>query len=107
MTDSGRTPECYPTSDEINALPEKFRRYIHDLVTKCDPTGDVQTIAQLREDREALQMRVEELEPELTAMRKDPDNLSDSTPRGLSDSLSTPPVTRPRRPGLHFTAGDV
>jgi hypothetical protein len=45
----------YPTIDEINALPEKFRQYIHDLDTRCDKSGDVQTIAILREDRDALQ----------------------------------------------------
>jgi hypothetical protein len=37
------------------------RRYIHDLETRCDKSGDVQTIASLREDRKALQKRVEEL----------------------------------------------
>jgi hypothetical protein len=57
-----RTASIYPTADEINALPEKFRRYIHDLETRCDRSGDVQTIALLKEDREALQRRVEELE---------------------------------------------
>jgi hypothetical protein len=31
-----RTASCYPSPDEINALPEKFRRYIHDLETRCD-----------------------------------------------------------------------
>lgn len=59
---SRRTASIYPTPDEINALPEKVRRYIHDLVTRCDKSGDVQTIAMLREDRDALQRRVEELE---------------------------------------------
>jgi hypothetical protein len=34
----------YPTVDEINALPEKFRQYIHDLETRCDKSGDVQTV---------------------------------------------------------------
>jgi hypothetical protein len=34
--------------------------YSHDLETRCDKSGDVQTIALLREDREALQKRVEE-----------------------------------------------
>ena len=29
-----RTASIYPTADEINALPEKFRRYIHDLETR-------------------------------------------------------------------------
>lgn len=60
-----RTAKCYPTADEINALPEKFRLYIHDLETRCDKSGDVQTIALLREDRSALQRRLEELEAEI------------------------------------------
>jgi hypothetical protein len=46
--------EDYPTADEINALSDKFRRYIHDLATRTDKTGDLRTIVQLREDREAL-----------------------------------------------------
>jgi hypothetical protein len=57
---SPRTPSIYPTAEEINALPDKFRQYIHDLETRCDKSGDVQTIAMLRENREALQRRVEE-----------------------------------------------
>lgn len=59
--DRERTASIYPTVDEINALPEKVRRYIHDLETRCDKSGDVQTIALLREDREALAREVEEL----------------------------------------------
>jgi hypothetical protein len=50
-------------------MPEKFRRYIHDLETRCDKSGDVQTIALLREHREALQRRVEELEAEVSRLR--------------------------------------
>jgi hypothetical protein len=34
-----RTAACYPSADEINALPEKFRRYIHDLETRCDKSA--------------------------------------------------------------------
>lgn len=64
-----RTASCYPSAEEINALPEKFRQYIHDLVSRCDKSGDVQTIAILREDRDALQKRVEELEAELSRLR--------------------------------------
>jgi hypothetical protein len=63
-----RTAACYPTPDEINALPDKFRQYIHDLETRCDKSGDVQTMALLREDREALQKRVEELESGLEGL---------------------------------------
>jgi BMFP domain-containing protein YqiC len=32
---------------------------------RCHKSGDVQTIAMLREDREALQRRVEELEAQM------------------------------------------
>jgi hypothetical protein len=63
-----RTPLIYPTAEAINALPEKFRRYIHDLETRCDKSGDIQTIALLREDREALQCRVEELGAQIKVM---------------------------------------
>jgi hypothetical protein len=64
-----RTASCYPSPDEINALPETFRRYIHDLETRRDKSGDVQTIALLREDRDALHRRVEELEAEVSRLR--------------------------------------
>ena len=69
MKDTERTASIYPSADEINALPEKFRQYIHDLVTRCDRSGDIQTIAILREDRDALQRRVEELEAEIKRTR--------------------------------------
>jgi len=51
---SPRTPSIYPTAEEVNALPDKFRQYIQDLETCCDKSGDGQTIAMLREDREAF-----------------------------------------------------
>jgi hypothetical protein len=65
----GRTASCYPTAEEINDLPDKFRQYIHDLETRCDKSGDVQTMALLREDRDALQIRIEELEAEVDRLK--------------------------------------
>lgn len=53
------------TSDEINALPERVRKHIHDLVTGCDPAGEVQERWPLREQREGLVARVRELEAQL------------------------------------------
>ncbi len=53
------------TAEEINALPEKLRRYIHDLATRSDPAGDIRTIASLTEQRDALVLRVRELESQL------------------------------------------
>lgn len=61
--------EDYPNVDEINELPDKLQRYIHDLATRTDKTGDLRTIVQLREDRDALQRRVEELEAEVASLR--------------------------------------
>ena len=50
-----------PTAANINALPDPLRRYIHDLETRCDPTGDVQTIHSQREQINGLLKRVREL----------------------------------------------
>ena len=66
-----RTVLIYPTLEEIDALPEKFRHYIRDLETRCDKSGDVQTIAILREDRDALQRRVEELEARIAQQERE------------------------------------
>jgi hypothetical protein len=66
-----RTASIYPTVNEINALPEKFRQYIHDLETRCDESRDVQTIAILREDRDAFLRRIEELEARIALQERE------------------------------------
>ena len=66
-----RAASNYPTVDEIDALPEKFRQYIHDLETLGDKGGEVQAIALLREDRDALQRRVEELEARIALQERE------------------------------------
>jgi hypothetical protein len=66
-----RAASIYPSVDEINALPEKFRQYIHDLETRCDKSEDVETIAILHEDRDALQRRVEELEARIALQERE------------------------------------
>jgi len=62
-----------PTADNVNALPRPLRVYIHDLETKCDPSGDIQSIASLTDQRDGLVARVKELEakhgPEVGAFR--------------------------------------
>lgn len=63
-----RSASCYPTAEEINALPEKVQQYIHDLVSRCDKSGDVQAIAILREDRDALAREVEELKAQINLL---------------------------------------
>jgi hypothetical protein len=43
-----------PDAAHINGLPEPLREYICELETRCDPAGDVQTIASLRDQRDGL-----------------------------------------------------
>ena len=38
-----------PTPENINALPDPLRRYIHQLETVCDPAGDQQELALARD----------------------------------------------------------
>jgi hypothetical protein len=37
-----------PTAENINALPEPLRVFIHDLNTVCDPAGDVRELFRLQ-----------------------------------------------------------
>lgn len=56
------TKSICPTVGEINALPRKLKRYIHDLETRTNQNGQALTLKQLREERDRLQQRVEDLE---------------------------------------------
>jgi len=47
-----------PTAENINALPEPIRRYVHGLEARCDPAGDVRTIAVQRDNIDALVARL-------------------------------------------------
>lgn len=38
-----------PTAENINALPERIRKYIHDLETRCDPAGEVRELTIARD----------------------------------------------------------
>ncbi len=48
-----------PTPENINALPESLRKYVHDLETNCDPAGMVQENICLKQNCEALQNIIE------------------------------------------------
>jgi hypothetical protein len=69
-----------PTADNINTLPDPVRRYIHDIETRCDPTGDIQTIACLRDQVKGLVLALKGLNmtmtiEELTQLMKDRETL--------------------------------
>jgi hypothetical protein len=65
-----QTSSTYPAVDEINALPEKVRRYIHDLETRISTEGNALNILELANERDALRWRVEELEAQLQLHRR-------------------------------------
>ncbi len=56
--------------ENVNALPEGVRRYVHDLETRCDPTHEVQKMALQADTIRGLDARVRELEAELASERR-------------------------------------
>lgn len=45
-----------PTAENINALPEPLRDYVHQLEARCDPSGTVRENAQLKDVNKGLQI---------------------------------------------------
>lgn len=43
-----------PTAEQINALPEPIRMYIHNLETRTDPAGDVAALTLMRDQNAML-----------------------------------------------------
>ncbi len=50
-----------PLASEINALPERMRKYVHDLETDCDPAGEKARIICLEENVAGLSAEIERL----------------------------------------------
>ena len=49
------------TEGTINALPERLRRYVHDLETRCDPAGEVRALFFQREELDAARAEIARL----------------------------------------------
>lgn len=54
-------PDWKPTPENINALPEPLRRYIHALETDCDPQGTIRQNVLLKQENEFLRRECERL----------------------------------------------
>jgi hypothetical protein len=65
MNDKNQFKDWTPTPENINALPDPIRQYIHDLETNADPSGNIRDAICQRETAMALAKRVEELEKAL------------------------------------------
>jgi hypothetical protein len=50
----GKWADWSPTVERVNALPGPVRRYVHDLETRCDPSGEVAELIVLRERLDQL-----------------------------------------------------
>jgi len=59
-----------PTAENVNALPDGIRRYVHDLETRCDPAHDIQRMARQADTIRGLDAKVRELEAELASVRR-------------------------------------
>ena len=54
-----------PTPENINALPDPLRKFIHDLETRCDPAGDVRSRVMAEDAVRSLERELDSLEREL------------------------------------------
>jgi hypothetical protein len=54
--------------ENINALPEGIRKYVHELATLCDPAGIVQENILLKDAIQALEVKIVELEEEKSSI---------------------------------------
>lgn len=54
-------PDWTPTAENVNALPNPLRLYIHELETVCDPAGDVRKLHLLKNENEMLRWECERL----------------------------------------------
>lgn len=52
-----------PTAANINALPERIRRVVHQLETRCDPSGDTRELVIARDTCRALEAENSRLQP--------------------------------------------
>lgn len=84
-------PDPVPTTDVINALPERLRAFVRDLETRADPAGDTQRLA-VAEDRirelEALVDALQEWDAKLiTALNQGFAELPTGPYRGIGDEV--------------------
>lgn len=75
MTRKLRNHKITPTIENINALPEPLRKWVHDLETRCDPAGDLRARVLAEEraetaerDRDLFKRKYETASDQLVAM---------------------------------------
>ena len=56
-----------PSIENINALPWPLRNYIMWLGTECDPAGTIRKNVLIKDENEALRLKIKELRGETVA----------------------------------------
>lgn len=79
-----------PTAANVNALPEPIRRYIHQLETTCDPSGDTQERVIAQDICRTQAIQLEQAEQQITTLTAERDQLQ-------ADLYGKPPY----RPGAY------
>jgi len=69
------------TPDEINALPERVRQYIHDLETNADPAGTIQENALLKDQTRELDAVIARLKKERDMFKAQVETFRKNQPR--------------------------
>lgn len=59
-----------PTAANVNALPEPIRRYIHQLQTNCDPSGDTQERVIAQDICRTQAIQLEQAEQQIATLTK-------------------------------------
>lgn len=54
-------PDWTPTPENINALPDPLRKFIHALSTDCDQQGTIRENYRLRQENAMLRFECERL----------------------------------------------
>jgi hypothetical protein len=50
-----------PTKRNLNRLPMPLQRFIHDVLTECDPAGTIRANVLLKDENHALRRMIGEL----------------------------------------------
>lgn len=99
-----------PTAENVNGLPDQVRGYIHDLATRCDPSGDVQRLALAEDTARALHAENEEMRSEAARAREE--GWAEGRLEGIKESILDIRGVHPRTAavnacGEHATASEI
>ncbi len=79
-----------PTADNVNALPAAVRSYVHELETRCDPSGELRELVIARDTCHALDVRCEALTAERDKQKAENEELKGRIANALPMTQKSP-----------------